>query len=233
MSSTRTRGQTWRESIGPLFRSIWPLDASSLDPKISRKLVWMSLGCGDEFRDAVEAVTDFVVPYNLVSVRSSSCPATPSRRQDSFGRRRESQVVAIWLQQIQRSSGLPPDSTQHTESIQKFGGPDAIRTRDLCLRRATLYPAELRVRAVPFNHKPRRQQRRKCSVVAASSVTSGHAPVTIFELARSQNFSSKYNALCREGATASRLSIRHAIVLPRCRAPAAHQKKSRVDEPLC
>lgn len=26
------------------------------------------------------------------------------------------------------------------------GGPDAIRTRDLCLRRATLYPAELRVR---------------------------------------------------------------------------------------
>lgn len=25
------------------------------------------------------------------------------------------------------------------------GEPDAIRTRDLCLRRATLYPAELRV----------------------------------------------------------------------------------------
>ena len=26
-----------------------------------------------------------------------------------------------------------------------YGGPGAIRTRDLCLRRATLYPAELRV----------------------------------------------------------------------------------------
>ena len=28
----------------------------------------------------------------------------------------------------------------------QFGAPDTIRTCDLCLRRATLYPAELRVR---------------------------------------------------------------------------------------
>lgn len=27
-----------------------------------------------------------------------------------------------------------------------YGAPEAIRTPDLCLRRATLYPAELRVR---------------------------------------------------------------------------------------
>ena len=32
------------------------------------------------------------------------------------------------------------------EAIEIIGGPDAIRTRDLRLRRATLYPAELRVR---------------------------------------------------------------------------------------
>ena len=31
------------------------------------------------------------------------------------------------------------------------GGPDAIRTRDLCLRRATLYPAELQVHAPSDN----------------------------------------------------------------------------------
>src|ERR1700722_1031749 len=30
-------------------------------------------------------------------------------------------------------------------SLQQIGAPDTIRTCDLCLRRATLYPAELRV----------------------------------------------------------------------------------------
>ena len=30
-------------------------------------------------------------------------------------------------------------------AIYNFGGPDWIRTNDLCLRRATFYPAELRV----------------------------------------------------------------------------------------
>lgn len=29
--------------------------------------------------------------------------------------------------------------------LEKFGAPDRIRTCDLCLRRAALYPAELRV----------------------------------------------------------------------------------------
>ena len=32
--------------------------------------------------------------------------------------------------------------------LRKIGAPDTIRTCDLCLRRATLYPAELRVLAV-------------------------------------------------------------------------------------
>src|ERR1700688_4800126 len=31
--------------------------------------------------------------------------------------------------------------------IEKTGGPDTIRTCDLCLRRAALYPAELRVQS--------------------------------------------------------------------------------------
>ena len=33
----------------------------------------------------------------------------------------------------------------YREAIEKIGAPDTIRTCDLCLRRATLYPAELRV----------------------------------------------------------------------------------------
>jgi hypothetical protein len=35
------------------------------------------------------------------------------------------------------------------EELDFAGAPDTIRTCDLCLRRATLYPAELRVRRLP------------------------------------------------------------------------------------
>jgi hypothetical protein len=38
--------------------------------------------------------------------------------------------------------------------LDKFGAPDTIRTCDLCLRRATLYPAELRVRCGSFSRLP-------------------------------------------------------------------------------
>jgi hypothetical protein len=34
---------------------------------------------------------------------------------------------------------------RRSQSIEGIGAPDRIRTCDLCLRRATLYPAELRV----------------------------------------------------------------------------------------
>jgi hypothetical protein len=36
-------------------------------------------------------------------------------------------------------------SSVFARTVEKFGAPDTIRTCDLCLRRATLYPAELRV----------------------------------------------------------------------------------------
>jgi hypothetical protein len=43
-----------------------------------------------------------------------------------------------------------PEPNRQIRQIQempiKYGAPDTIRTCDLCLRRATLYPAELRVR---------------------------------------------------------------------------------------
>src|ERR1700684_2719854 len=39
-------------------------------------------------------------------------------------------------------------SSDGSSVIVLFGAPDTIRTCDLCLRRATLYPAELRVRGV-------------------------------------------------------------------------------------
>src|SRR3979490_2549610 len=39
--------------------------------------------------------------------------------------------------------------------LYRSGAPDTIRTCDLCLRRATLYPAELRVREGSFSRLPR------------------------------------------------------------------------------
>jgi hypothetical protein len=41
------------------------------------------------------------------------------------------------------------------------GAPERIRTSDLCLRRATLYPAELRALAASLNRSPRPPQRRR------------------------------------------------------------------------
>src|ERR1700733_6609669 len=46
-----------------------------------------------------------------------------------------------------RDSGTPSPKAHMPArpSLQQIGAPDTIRTCDLCLRRATLYPAELRV----------------------------------------------------------------------------------------
>jgi SIR2-like domain len=66
-----TRSNIWTTSIGPLFRAIWPLDASSLGTDISKKLIWMAIETGDAFPDAVEAVSDFIVPHDLISIHSS------------------------------------------------------------------------------------------------------------------------------------------------------------------
>src|SRR5579862_659636 len=59
------------------------------------------------------------------------------------------------------------DIQRHTENrrvasacqvIERAGAPDTIRTCDLCLRRATLYPAELRVRCASFSRLARHRQ---------------------------------------------------------------------------
>src|SRR5690554_6584085 len=36
-----------------------------------------------------------------------------------------------------------------TQAFEKYGAPERIRTSDLCLRRAALYPAELRAHSKP------------------------------------------------------------------------------------
>jgi hypothetical protein len=55
----------WRQYVGPVFQEIWPLDATLRSKEVSRNLVMMTLECGDAFPEAVDAVIDMLVPYQL------------------------------------------------------------------------------------------------------------------------------------------------------------------------
>ena len=55
----------WRQTIGPIFQEIWPLDARFRDDQVSERLVLMCLECGEAFDEAVDAVIDFLVPFPL------------------------------------------------------------------------------------------------------------------------------------------------------------------------
>src|SRR5690242_16331648 len=57
------------------------------------------------------------------------------------------------------------------------GAPDTIRTCDLCLRRATLYPAELRVpRVVIADRERRRNAARQTKVLRGSKASRTASP---------------------------------------------------------
>jgi hypothetical protein len=59
------RAERWLTLFGPLFREIWPLDASLRDEGSSRNLVMMAFQVDTSFPDAVDAIEDLVVPYEL------------------------------------------------------------------------------------------------------------------------------------------------------------------------
>jgi hypothetical protein len=61
----------WRELVGPLFHDIWPLDARLRSKNSTRNLVLMALECEEAFPEAVEAILDVVVPYELYQVEHS------------------------------------------------------------------------------------------------------------------------------------------------------------------
>jgi hypothetical protein len=65
------RAEHWRDLFGPLFRDIWPLDALLRDERSSENLVRMALAVDTSFPDAVDAITDFIVPYELHSLALS------------------------------------------------------------------------------------------------------------------------------------------------------------------
>jgi hypothetical protein len=61
----------WRQIIGPFFRDIWPLDASLRNEEATRNLVMMALECEAAFPEAVIAILDLVVPYQLYQISHS------------------------------------------------------------------------------------------------------------------------------------------------------------------
>lgn len=67
----KDRAERWRKVVGPLFREVWPLDASLRNEGISRNLVLMALESETAFPDAVDAILDVVIPYQLYSLSSS------------------------------------------------------------------------------------------------------------------------------------------------------------------
>ena len=59
------RAERWLTDLGPLFREIWPLDAALREEGSSRNLVMMAFQVDTAFPDAVDAIEDLIVPYEL------------------------------------------------------------------------------------------------------------------------------------------------------------------------
>jgi NAD-dependent SIR2 family protein deacetylase len=67
----KDKAERWRTIHGPLFRDIWPLDAGLRSEATTRNLVHMAQECESAFPEAVEAILDLIVPYQLYSLAHS------------------------------------------------------------------------------------------------------------------------------------------------------------------
>jgi hypothetical protein len=61
----------WRTVIGPLFANIWPLDARLRSANTTSNLVLMAQECEGAFPEAVDAILDLIVPYELFQISTS------------------------------------------------------------------------------------------------------------------------------------------------------------------
>lgn len=61
----------WRETIGPYFSAVYPLDAALRSPATSRDLSHMALDSGEAFPEVVDAIRDLLVPYELYNLAHS------------------------------------------------------------------------------------------------------------------------------------------------------------------
>jgi hypothetical protein len=70
-SEPADKATRWRDVVGPLFRDIWPLDARLRSESTTRNLVLMAQECEGAFPEAVEAILDVIVPYELHQIAHS------------------------------------------------------------------------------------------------------------------------------------------------------------------
>src|SRR4051794_6406412 len=63
-------------------------------------------------------------------------------------------IQCLQSNSLQTAMQAKLDRAKPDVCVVETGAPDTIRTCDLCLRRATLYPAELRVRCGSFSRLP-------------------------------------------------------------------------------
>jgi hypothetical protein len=61
----------WRTILGPVFRSIWPLDAKLRSKSTTQNLVLMALESEAAFPEVVDAILDVIVPYELYQLSHS------------------------------------------------------------------------------------------------------------------------------------------------------------------
>lgn len=61
----------WHTVVGPLFRDIWPLDVTLRSKASTQNLVLMALECESAFPEAVDAILDVIVPYQLYTISHS------------------------------------------------------------------------------------------------------------------------------------------------------------------
>jgi hypothetical protein len=94
------RANRWRQIIGPFLHDIWPLDAELRSEGTAHNLVHMALECEGAFPEAVDAIIDLVVPYQLYQISGSlrqisSVKLIPGRFVDVTGERGPRTVAAL------------------------------------------------------------------------------------------------------------------------------------------
>lgn len=128
---TFDRADRWRS----VFDQVWPLDANAREPETSRTLVTMALECG--FPQAVDAIGDVVVPYDVVTIgRVAARAASPSRGHD-----RSSTGISA-AAQCRAVEAIPPDLGAVLDEclaadLSLRGDPAFVRLDALRRRRAT------------------------------------------------------------------------------------------------
>jgi hypothetical protein len=110
----------WRDLIAPVFKQIWPLDANLRTEQASKNLAKMVLECETALPEAVDAVLDYLVPYQIYELSHSFSL-------DRLGENAPPQniiaIVRLVGALVDPAHPLPSDFTQFLDMCSKFYPP--------------------------------------------------------------------------------------------------------------